>query len=123
MKKYLIVIWILLLTNVVADECSKKKERFEREERAHDVVKSIAVASNSAYEIIGRFVKEGETLLRECPKVYSLDRQYTLRRKVKKARRNQYRFKVFTQEQVAGYAVNHPQQRVIYKWGKVRVSP
>ena len=121
---YKSLLLLLLLTgNSGADECTLQKETFEREEGAYDTVLRIGVAGNSAYEIIGRFVKEGETLLRECPKVYSLDHQYTLRRKVKKARRNQYRFKVFTQEQVAGYAVNHPQQRVIYKWGKVRVSP
>ena len=115
----------LSLTSLLlaAEKCSQLRSDFEREEQAYKAVTRIAIASNSAYDIIGKFVDSGTKLLNECPKTYSLDRQYTLRRTLKKARYYRAGFKVFTQDQVAGYAVNHPEQRVVYKWGKVRISP
>ena len=105
------------------EECDQLRSDFEREEQAYKVVTRIAIASNSAYEIIGKFVDSGTKLLEKCPKAYSLDREYTLRRTLKKARYYRPGFKVFTQDQVAGYAVNHPEQHVVYKWGTVRVTP
>jgi len=120
MKKLLLL--MLVSTLVLAGEkCDLQRSAFERAEKAHDVVTEIAVASNSAYVIIGDFIKKGTTFLKECPKSYSLDRQYTLKRKLKKARSYQQSFKVFTQEQVRRYAISHPEEQVIYKWGKIRV--
>jgi len=87
------------------------------------MLKQVAVASESAYLIVGRFVDKGINLLETCPKVYSLDRQYTLKRELKKAYYYRNSFKVFSQEEVRGYAISHPQEKVIYKWGTVRISP
>lgn len=114
---------ILSVTTVSADECTQKREYFEQVEQAYDVVRRVDVAGNSAYEIVSKFVEEGEALLKYCPKVYSLDRHYTLRRKLKKARWASRRFMVLTQKQLEEYAISHPEQQVIYKWGTVRISP
>lgn len=99
------------------------KEAFEREEAAYDTVAKVAVAGNSSHAIIGRFAQKGEMLLRVCPKVYSLDRQYTLKRKLKKAKMNQNAYWVFSQAQVAEYARTHPEEIIVYKWGKIRPVP
>ncbi len=113
----------LLIVPVYADECTVIKASFKQEEQAYDTVSRIAVAGKSSYEIIGRFVEEGTLLLTKCPKVYSLDRQYTLKRKLKKARRYQQSYKVFTQGQVSSWARSHPEEIVLYKWGTVKSSP
>jgi len=106
-----------------ADQCSDLKAAFEKEESAYDTVARIAVASNKAYEIIGKFVKGGDALLQTCPKVYSLDRQYTLRRKLAAAVQNQEGYRVFTQWQLSNYARSHPEEVVVYKWGTIRPVP
>lgn len=99
------------------------KDALEREEAAYDTVARIAVAGNSAYAIIGRFVQNGEMLLRVCPKVYSLDRQYTLKRKLTKAKMSQEAYWVFDQSEVAAYARTHPEEIIVYKWGRIRPLP
>lgn len=103
-----------------AEECAVIKERFEREEQAYDVVAEIAIASNSGYEIISKFIKATQTLLKSCPKSISLDHQYTLKRKLNTAKTYQHSYKVFTQEQLAQYARTHPEHVVVYKWGTIK---
>jgi hypothetical protein len=124
MKKIILSIGILLIAlNIKAEECRDLAFSFEKEESAYDTVARIAVASNKAHEIIGQFIDDGERLLKECPKVYSLDRQYTLKRKLALARRNQENYRVFTQSQVGSYARSHPEEIVVYKWGTIRQIP
>lgn len=121
MKQILLSIGILLIAmNIKAEECRVLVLSFEKEESAYDMVAHIAVASNKAYEIIGKFIDDGERLLKECPKVYSLDRQYTLKRKLALARKNRESCRVFTQSQVGSYARSHPEEIVVYKWGTIR---
>jgi len=105
------------------DNCEELKNKFEDQESAYDLVLSMRISSNSAYTIIGEYIEQGRTLLKICPKTYSLDHQYTLKRKLSKAQWYQPSYKVLTQDQVAGYAVSHPEQRVIYRWGTVKISP
>ncbi len=123
--KYVTLVFILLLkSNILfADACSTLQETFEKEEQAYDVVSRVAIAGNSSYKIIGTFIKKGETLLKQCPKSYSLDRQYTLKRKLAKAKHYQQRFYVFSQSQVSNYARSHPEEIVIYRWGTVKLTP
>lgn len=99
------------------------KASFEKEEAAYDTVAGIAVAGNKAHAIIGRFTQEGEMLLQRCPDVYSLDRQYTLKRKLQTAKRSRQSYHVFTQSEVGRYARNHPEEIIIYKWGTIRLVP
>ena len=106
-----------------ADECAVLKASFEKEESAYDTVVSIAVASNKAYAIIGKFTEEGESLLQRCPDVYSLDRQYTLKRKLSSAKRIRQSYRVLTQPEVGHYARSHPEEIIIYKWGTIRPIP
>jgi len=103
-----------------ADECTRLQAAFEREEKAYDITTRTAIAGNSAYTIIGEFVNVGDKLLTQCPKTYSLDRQYTLKRKINKARQYRESYRVFTQGQVASYARTHPEEIIIYKWGTIR---
>ena len=110
----------LLSAAVQADECTSLKTSFEKEEQAYDTVARIAIAGNKSYAIIGKFIKEGNTLLEKCPKVYSLDRPYTLKRKLKKAKQHQQSYRVFTQSQIGSYARSHPEEIVVYKWGTIR---
>ncbi len=123
--KTLTLLFLLLLmgTSVQADRCSNLKVTFEKEEEAYDTVARIAIAGNKSYAIVGRFIKEGDALLKQCPKTYSLDRQYTLKRKIKKAKKHQQSYRVFTQSQVGSYARSHPEEIVIYRWGTVKISP
>ncbi|MCJ7765307.1 MAG: hypothetical protein MUP09_05135 [Thiovulaceae bacterium] len=109
--------------NIKADECANLKAAFEKEESAYDTVARIAVSSNEAYAIIGKFTDVGERLLQTCPKLYSLDRQYILKRKLASARQNQQRYRVFTQAEVSRYARSHPEKIVVYKWGTIRPIP
>lgn len=106
-----------------ADPCVKVKASFEKEEAAYDTVARIAVAGNGAYAIIGNFTKSGESFLAQCPNVYSLDRQYTLKRKLRKAKEQQESYRVFTQSEVAKYARTHPEEIIVYKWGTIRPVP
>ena len=123
--KYVTLVFILLLNSnpLYADACTTLQETFEKEEQAYDTVARIAIAGNSAYKIIGTFVKEGETLLKQCPKIYSLDRQYTLKRKIVKAKKYRGRYRVFSQSKVGSYARSHPENIVVYKWGTVKLTP
>ena len=123
--KLLTLLILLLLTgiNIKADACAKLKVVFEKEEQAYNTVARLAIAGNKPYEVIGRFIKEGNTLLKQCPKTYSLDRQYTLKRKIKKAKKHQQSYRVLSQSQLGNYARSHPEEIVIYKWGTVRLSP
>lgn len=111
------------MTAVEADECAALKSSFEKEESAYDTVASIAVASNKAYAIIGKFSEEGELLLQRCPDLYSLDRQYTLKRKLQTAKRSRQSYRVFTQSEVGSYARSHPEEIIVYKWGTIRPIP
>ncbi|MDA3945186.1 MAG: hypothetical protein PF439_00705 [Helicobacteraceae bacterium] len=122
MKRILFFLFILS-SSVQAGECEKVKTSFEKEEAAYDTVARIAITGNSAYAIIGNFIKEGETLLLQCPDLYSLDRQYTLKRKLKKARENEQSYRVFSQSEVARYARTHPEEIIVYKWGTIRSVP
>ena len=124
MKKLTLAILFLLITvNIKADRCTALKATFEKEEQADDIVARIAIAGHKSYAIIGKFVKEGNALLEQCPKTYSLDRQYTLKRKIAKAKKYQLSYRVFTQSQVSSYARSHPEEIVIYKWGTIRSVP
>ena len=106
-----------------AQSCDDIEVRFEKEESAYDTVARIAIAGNSAYKIIGAFIKEGETILEQCPKSYSLDRQYTLKRKLAKAKRYKESYRVFSQSQLSQYARTHPEEIVVYKWGTIKSVP
>ena len=119
MKQILLCLFLLSLP-LQADECESVRSSFEKEERAYDTVARIAIAGNKAHTIIGRFIKEGDSLLKQCPNVYSLDRQYTLKRKLKKARQHQQSYRVLSQWDVSRYARTHPEEIVIYKWGTIR---
>lgn len=116
-----ILLFLLLLSlPLQADECESVRSSFEKEERAYNTVARIAIAGNKAHTIIGRFIKEGDSLLKQCPNVYSLDRQYTLKRKLKKARQHQQSYRVFSQSDVSRYARTHPEEIIVYKWGTIR---
>ncbi len=123
--KYVTWVFILLLKSntLYADTCVTLQETFEKEEQAYDTVARVAIAGNSAHKIIGAFVKEGETLLKQCPKSYSLDRQYTLKRKIAKAKQYKNSYRVFTQSQLSQYARSHPEEIIVYKWGTIRSVP
>jgi len=124
MKPVLFFLFLLQITNnIKAEECMRLKAAFEREEAAYDTVARIAVAGNSAHQIIGRFVDSGERVLTECPKAYSLDRQYTLKRKLKTAKEIRPSYKVMTQSELKEYARSHPEKVIIYKWGTIRPMP
>ena len=124
MKQLTLSILLLLISiNIKADKCTVQKAAFEKEEQAYDTVSRIAIAGHKSYEIIGKFVKEGTALLVECPKTYSLDRQYTLKRKITKARKHQQSYHIFSQSQVSSYARSHPEEVIIYKWGTIRSVP
>ena len=109
--------------NSEASECASLQAAFEKEESAYDTVARIAVAGNAAYAIIGKFIDNGEKVLQTCPKLYSLDRQYVLRRKLAAARQNRQSYRVFTQSEVGSYARSHPEEIVVYKWGTIRPLP
>jgi len=117
-----LILWILLLSfsALQAQECKVLLEAFEKEEKAYDTVAEIAIASNEAYKIIGAFIKQSDALLTRCPKSISLDRQYTLKRKVANARQYQQSYKVMTQAQLKQYAITHPEHVVLYKWGTIK---
>lgn len=118
-----IMLFLFLLSAAAAEECEKVKVTFKKEEVAYDMVARIAIAGNSAYTIIANFIKEGETLLLQCPDLYSLDRQHTLKRKLKKARLHHESYRVFSQAEVSRYARTHPEEIIVYKWGTIRPVP
>ena len=124
MKRINLSVFLLMTALIMeADECAILKASFEKEEAAYDTVASIAVAGNKAYAIIGTFVEEGERLLERCPDVYSLDRQYTLKRKLLTAKQSRQSYHVLTQSEVGRYARSHPEEIIIYKWGTIRPVP
>ena len=123
MKIVLVFYFLIMPILLSAQSCDDLKVRFEKEESAYDTVARIAIAGNSAYKVIGAFIKEGETVLKQCPKSYSLDRQYTLKRKIVKAKRHKESYRVFSQSQLSQYARTHPEEIVIYKWGTIRSVP
>ena len=101
-------------------ECQKKHKKFVSDEQAYDIVVSVAVAGKKSYEMIGNFVDGSEALLNTCSDTLTLDKQYTLKRKLKKAKRLQSSYRVYTQAQVKAYAISHPEEIVVYKWGTIR---
>ncbi len=124
MKQIILSFFVLLIArNIEADECANLKTAFEKEESAYDTVARIAVASNKAYAIIGTFIDKGEKVLQRCPKLYSLDRQYILKRKLAAARQNRQNYRVLTQPELGSYARSHPEEIVVYKWGTIRPVP
>lgn len=117
-----LIIWIFVLsfTTLNAQDCKAILSAFEKEEKAYDTVAEIAIASNEAYNIIGAFLKQSNNLLTNCPKSISLDRQYTLKRKIANARQYQQSYKVMTQAELKQYAITHPEHVVLYKWGTIK---
>jgi len=118
--KLIIVLFLSSFLYVNAQDCKVIFTDFEKEEKAYDTVAEIAIASNVAFEIIGGFLKASDILLKTCPKSISLDRQYTLKRKLLQARQYQQSYKVFNQEQLKQYAISHPENIVVYKWGTIK---
>jgi len=124
MKRISLAIFLLFTDEFLnAESCAELKASFEKDEAAYDMVARIAVASNDAYAIIGKFVDSGESVLSVCPKVYSLDRQYTLKRKIASAKKSRESYKVLTQSELKLYARSHPEEIIVYKWGKIRPVP
>jgi hypothetical protein len=118
-----IVLILFLLSAAAADKCETVRASLEKEEAAYDIVARIAIAGNSSYTIIGNFINAGETLLQQCPGLYSLDRQYTLKRKLKQAREHHESYRVFSKTEVSRYARSHPEEIIVYKWGTIRPVP
>ena len=119
--KWLFILFLLSQTlDATSALCQQKHQKFLIDEQAYDVVVSIAVAGKKSYEIIGEFVESSQDLLQVCSNTLTLDKQYTLKRKLKKARRLQSSYRVYTQAQVKAYAISHPEEIVVYKWGTIR---
>ena len=114
----ILLFFVVYLLN--ADDCKHLQVSFEKEEKAYDIIARTAIAGNSAYKIIGKFIVAGDKLLAQCPKAYSLDRQYTLKRKISKAKQYKESYRVFNQSEVASYAISHPEEIIVYKWGTIR---
>ena len=110
---------LLFSSNIAADTCVQQKQIFEKEEKAYDNVIRVKIASQERKAIIDRFIEAANGLLNECPKTISLDRQYTLQRKVKKAKVTQSKLNVMTLEELRKYAITTPEKRVIYRNGTV----
>jgi hypothetical protein len=125
MKATVLVLLALFSSHVAAAEkrCAALEKELIREETAYKSVIRVGVAGHEAHNIIGRFIETGDTLLNECPNSFSLDRRYTLRRELNKARKLHERYEVMTIDQVRGYAIRNPERRVIYKWGTIRPVP
>jgi len=118
--KLILSLFLFSFIYVNAQDCKVIFAAFEKEEKAYDTVVEIAVASNEAFSIIGRFIKVSNTLLVSCPKSISLDRQYTLKRKRLQAKQYKQSYWVKTQEQLRQYAIAHPEHIVVYKWGTIK---
>lgn len=114
-----LALFLLLLSTLVGDECREKYTTFEKEEKAYDSVIRVEIASQERKAIIVRFIKAANILLNECPKRISLDHQYTLKRKVKKAEAVQSKLNVMTLEALRQYAITTPEKRVIYRNGTI----
>ena len=110
---------LLFSSNIAADTCVQQKQIFEKEEKAYDNVIRVKIASQERKAIIDRFIEAANGMLNECPKTISLDRQYTLQRKVKKAKVTQSKLNVMTLEELRKYAITTPEKRVIYRNGTV----
>ena len=118
--KSILLIFLFSFFSLYAQDCKVLFADFEKEEKAYDTVAEIAVASNEAFKIIGSFLKASNTLLVACPKSISLDRQYTLKRKLLQAKQYKNSYKVMNQAQVKQYAITHPEHVVVYKWGTIK---
>ena len=118
--------WIFLLLLyaqalfAISLDCQQKFEVFVIDERSYDVVVSVAVGGKKLFEMIGVFIRSSEDLLKVCTETLTLDKQYTLKRKIKKAKGLQSSYRVYTQAQVKTYAISHPEEIVVYKWGTIR---
>ncbi len=118
--KSLALIFLFYSLHLNAQDCKAIFAAFEQEEKAYDTVTEIAIASNEAYDIIGSFLTTSNSLLVDCPKSISLDREYTLKRKISNARQYQQSYKVMSQAEIKQYALTHPEQVVVYKWGTIK---
>jgi len=118
--KLILSLFLSSFLYVQAENCKVIFATFEKEEKAYNTVAEIAVASNEAFTIVSAFIKASETLLVSCPKSISLDRQYTLKRKLLQVKQYKQSYKVMSQAQVKQYAVSHPEHVVVYKWGTIK---
>lgn len=102
-----------------ADECEQQLTRFKQEEKAYESVIRLKIASQERTMIIGRFIEAAEIILNKCPSSISLDRQYTLKREVKKAEAARLELHVMTLGELRQYAITNPQRRVLYRNGRM----
>jgi len=118
----LLFFFFVLLAEADAESlsCQQKHITFVQNEESYDVVVSVAVAGPEAYKMIGTFIESSGYLLSKCSNTLTLDKQYTLKRKLNKARHLQPSYKVYTQAQLKDYAISHPEEIVVYKWGTIR---
>jgi hypothetical protein len=125
MKASVLVLLALFISDVAAAEkrCAALEKELNQEESAYKSVTRVGVAGHEAHDIIGRYIAAADALFQSCPKQLSLDRRYTLRRELAKARKLHERYQVMTIDEVRDYAVNNPERRVIYKWGTIRPVP
>jgi len=102
-----------------ADECVRQHTRFKQEEKAYENVVRLKIASQERTMIIGRFIEAAEIILNKCPGSISLDRQYTLKREVRKAEAARLELHVMTLGELRQYAITNPQRRVLYRNGRI----
>jgi hypothetical protein len=125
MKVSVLVLLALFSSYAVAAEkrCTALEKELIREETAYKSVTRVGVAGHEAHHIIGRYIASGDRLLKQCPRQISLDRRYTLKRELGKARRLHEHYRVMSLGQLRSYAIHNPERRVIYKAGTIKQVP
>lgn len=110
---------MLTFSLISADECVQQYLQFKQEENAYANVIRLKIASRERINIIGRFIETAKIIMNKCPDSISLDRQYTLKREVRKAEAAKLKLHVMTVGELRQYAISNPQRRVLYRNGKI----
>lgn len=101
-------------------DCIQRYEDFLKFEKAYNVVKKVNVASAKADAIVDNYSTSANSVLESCPKVMSLDKQYVLRRELKKISYPSKRYRVEKVYEIRNRALTDRETVTVYKNGIIR---
>jgi len=110
---------ILLLSTAILAECTSTYNTFKVDEQAYLQVKKINVASFKADEIFKKYLESSHTLLEECPNTISLDKQYVLKRELKKLEKDSEKYKVAQLYEIRKNALGSRDTITVYRNGTI----
>lgn len=119
MKSLSLLLFCVLLMGAPQD-CPSQYQAFVKQEVAYKMVTKINVDSREANAIVNRYIKASNSVLSSCPDMLSLDKQYVLRRELKKLSNPSEKYRVDALYEIRKKALTTREEITVYRNGTIR---